>query len=147
MEEGAARIGRAVRDLLAEAVPAQQALARRLGIGVTDAQALQHLAASAHETGTVELGQLLGIRSASAAALVDRLETAGHVRRHPHPSDRRRVSLQVTDTAQAEVIAELAPLLTGIASLVRGLSAEEANTVATFLDGTIDLLRGLSGTR
>jgi DNA-binding MarR family transcriptional regulator len=64
---------------------ANQGLARRLGLGVTDVIAWRGAA------GAGRVGDRLGMRSAWATALVDRLEAAGHVQRQPHPSDRRRL--------------------------------------------------------
>ncbi|MGW4528720.1 MarR family winged helix-turn-helix transcriptional regulator [Amycolatopsis sp. NPDC004378] len=139
--DDADRISRGLRDLLAEAAPAQHALAAHLGIGATDAHALQHLAGAPHPAGTVELGNVLGIRSASAAALVDRLEATGHLRRQPHPTDGRRVTLHVTDSAERQVREALIPLLRGIFTLVEHMTNEEAATVATFLENAVRLLR------
>ncbi|MDT8915159.1 MarR family winged helix-turn-helix transcriptional regulator [Amycolatopsis sp. PS_44_ISF1] len=139
--DSALRISQALRDLLAEAGPAQQGMAARLGIGKTDAQALQHLASAGRPIGTVELAHLLGIRSASAASLVDRLEAAGHVRRQAHTSDRRRVTLTVSETAQGAVHAALRPMLTDLATLIERLTEEQAATVADFLDRSLTLLR------
>ncbi|MFI5614236.1 MarR family winged helix-turn-helix transcriptional regulator [Amycolatopsis sp. NPDC051903] len=141
MTNGGERIGRALRDLLAEASPTQDFLAAQLGIHTTDAEALQHLARSDHPTGTVELARLLRIRSASAAVLVDRLETAGHVTRTPHPSDGRRVALRVTDSAQQEVRTVLAPLVHDLAALTGDLTADQQETVLRFLDGAAAVLR------
>lgn len=134
------RITVGLRDLLAEAGPAHQALAGRLGIGSTDAQALQHLAAAPRPAGTVELGNVLGIRSASAAALVDRLEATGHLRRQPHPTDGRRVTLHITESAGSQVREALHPLLHGVSELVDNLTEAEAEAVATFLRDAVRVL-------
>ena len=84
---------RALRMVQQASVEANQELARRLGIGITDIAALEHLSSAAQPLGPVELGHRLGIRSASATALVDRLEQSGHLRREARPDDRRRVAL------------------------------------------------------
>ena len=47
------------------------------------------------------LGAAVELRSASVTALVDRLEKVGHVRRVRDPEDRRRVSLEMSDSAMA----------------------------------------------
>lgn len=39
----------------------------------------------------------LGISSASTTAMLDRLERSGYLRRQPHPSDRRKVSVTLGD--------------------------------------------------
>ncbi|MGW4525319.1 MarR family winged helix-turn-helix transcriptional regulator [Amycolatopsis sp. NPDC004378] len=142
MEHGpvALRVNFALRELLALARDVELALARRLGLGPTDVQALQHLAFG-EPMGTVGLADALKIRSASATVLVDRLEAAGHVRRGPHPSDGRRVTLVVSDAARAEVRAALAPLVDAITRLTDGLDPGRAETVARFLGDTTAILR------
>jgi DNA-binding MarR family transcriptional regulator len=117
------------------------ALARRLGIGPTDAAAIDHLVSSPEPLGPVELGNRLGIRSASATTLVDRLVQAGHVERTPHPGDRRRIALQVTDRAFTEVLAALDPMLTGIERAVGRLTPEQAAATTAFLREVAGVMR------
>ncbi|WP_428961933.1 MarR family winged helix-turn-helix transcriptional regulator [Micromonospora fluostatini] len=117
------------------------ALARRLGIGPTDAAAIDHLVASPEPLGPVELGNRLGIRSASATTLVDRLVQAGHVERTPHPGDRRRVALQVTDHAFTEVVEALSPMLAGIEQAVDRLTPDQAAATTAFLREVTTVMR------
>lgn len=126
-------ISRSLRDLLRVGRGVQTTLAGRLGVGVTDVQAVGHLVESQEPLGTVELGNRLGIRSASATVLVDRLEAAGHLHRTGHPSDRRRVVLLPTEAARAEIREALAPLLGSIAGIVAELDDREAVVVRDFL--------------
>ncbi|GIM84960.1 MarR family winged helix-turn-helix transcriptional regulator [Salinispora arenicola] len=135
------RAARALREVIRAASGTRGALARRLGIGVTDAAAIDHLAASPDPLGPVELGNRLGIRSASATALVDRLVEAGHVARTPHPQDRRRVALQVTDQGYDEVSAALRPMLAGIERAVDRLTPEQAAATAAFLREVAEVMR------
>lgn len=121
----------ALRALMWSVHDAEAALARRMGVGVTDVQALQVLTGRA--TGTVGLGAALGIRSASATALADRLQTAGHLRRAPHPTDRRRVVLELTDPARMQVLDALRPLLEAIDLVVAELDDAERMVVDRFL--------------
>jgi DNA-binding MarR family transcriptional regulator len=110
---------------------AEAALARRLHVGVTDVQALQVL--TGRDVGTVGLGAALGIRSASATALADRLQAAGHLRRVAHPTDGRRVVLELTASARAEVRTALRPLLDAIDGIVADLDDAEQVVVQRFL--------------
>ncbi|GAA0586958.1 MarR family winged helix-turn-helix transcriptional regulator [Paractinoplanes ferrugineus] len=112
---------------------ATHSLADRLGIGVNDAVAMDHLLSNAAGLGPTELGQRLGIRSASATVLVDRLESAGHAQRVAHPSDRRRQTVVATDHARVEVMDALAPLLRRVEEAAGRLTPEEAGATATFL--------------
>lgn len=131
----------ALREVLRTAGDTQQALARRLGIGVTDAAAIEHLLVADTDLGPVDLGHRLGIRSASATTLVDRLVRAGHVRRAPHPSDRRRLTLQVTEHALDEVLHALRPLLEGVERAAAKLTPEQAEATARFLRECAEVMR------
>jgi DNA-binding MarR family transcriptional regulator len=122
-------------------VEANQELARRLGIGITDVSALEHLSSSSEPLGPVELGHRLGIRSASATALVDRLEQSGHVRREPRPDDRRRVSLVPSEHSAVEVLDALAPLLADIDAAAARLSEPESAAVTQFLTEAAEAMR------
>ncbi|MGH3281562.1 MAG: MarR family winged helix-turn-helix transcriptional regulator [Trebonia sp.] len=132
-ERAAAEIGVALRRLLQAGREMQAALARQMGLRITDVQAVDHVVSAGQPVGTVELGDRMGIRSASAAALVDRLAVAGHLARQPHPSDRRRVTLKATDHARDEVHQALAPLLDDLAAISSQLDDGQARTVLAFL--------------
>jgi DNA-binding MarR family transcriptional regulator len=114
-------------------VEANQELARRLGIGITDIAALEHLSSASRPLGPVELGHRLGIRSASATALVDRLEQSGHLRREARLDDRRRVALVPSEHSAATVLTALAPLLADIEAAAARLTEDEAAAVTRFL--------------
>ena len=110
------------------------ALARILGLGVNDVRALERLGVDG-PLGPVELGHRLGgMRSASATALVDRLEAAGHVERRRHPSDRRRLVVVPTEQSDEAAGAAFAPLAAGLEEAAAGLSPEERAAVARYLD-------------
>ena len=126
-------IGQALRAVMRLAPEVHGALAQALGVGVTDLLALDRLTATDEPMGVVELGNTLGIRSASATVLVDRLVSGGHLQRAPHPSDGRRRVVRPTDSGQRDVLAALNPLIAGIGAITDGLDAEESATVLRFL--------------
>jgi DNA-binding MarR family transcriptional regulator len=125
-------VANALRVLLSRTHDVEAALARRLGMGVSDVIALQHLVDGA-DLGPVDLGNLLRMRSASATVLVDRLQSAGHVRRVRHPTDGRRVVLALTDSARAEAGAALAPMLGALGAVIADFTSDEQRTIARFL--------------
>lgn len=128
-----AEVNWALRAVQHQDVAVRAALAQRLGIGSTDAQALELLGAPRDGIGPVELGTMLGIRSASATALVDRLEAAGHVTRGRHPTDRRRVVIEPTDSARHAVVGVLRPLIDAMEDVAAELTPEEAAVVVRYL--------------
>ncbi|MCX6397504.1 MAG: MarR family transcriptional regulator [Propionibacteriales bacterium] len=76
-----------------------------------------------------KMGERLQVHPTSVTPIVDRLESAGLVRRVPHPEDRRAVLAEITEAGRALVEQATADLLDagfGMASLdddqLRGLS-------------------------
>jgi DNA-binding MarR family transcriptional regulator len=131
----------AIRLLMQAGREMQTAMAHRLAVGETDLAAMDALTSSPAPMGPVELSHRLRISSASATALVDRLESAGHVRRDNHPSDRRRITLHASESARTEVRATLAPLLNSLARITERLDPDESRTVLTFLDDVAGAMR------
>lgn len=108
------------------------ALARRAGISDTDLDALEHL--EADETLTQrDLGDRLSLTSGAVTMLVDRLETAGLVRRRPHPTDRRYVLLALTEQAAERAPAGLAAYHAAIQTLVANTPAQHRQIIKEFL--------------
>jgi len=121
-----------LRPVTRAAHEANVALARRLGVGLTDVQALDHLLSAPTSPG--ELAERLGLRPASVTAVVDRLERAGHVERRPHPDDRRRQVLVATPHAQREAFAALRPLLAELGAAADHMSDAERLAAARYLE-------------
>jgi len=131
----------AIRELQNASQEASRALASSLGLRVTDITALQHLAVADLPIGPVQLGQLLGITSASATALVDRLERAGHLQRAPHPRDGRRLTLILSPNTAEQIFRALVPLTRAIDRAANRLSPIEARATRRFLSDTSEALR------
>ena len=119
---------------------ANLAFAARLDLGRSDVAALE-LLMNEGPLGPVELGDRLGMRSASATALVDRLEAAGHVARVRHPDDRRRVTVVPTEHAREEAGAAIGPLLAGLHAAAARLRADERAVVVGYLEEVAAALR------
>jgi DNA-binding MarR family transcriptional regulator len=108
-------------------------LARRLALRRIDYAAMDHLMDEPGRLGPVDLSHRLGISTGSATELVDRLERAGHVRRVPHPQDRRRIVLEPTPSAVEQVLGELAPLFTRLDALAGQFTPAEQAAIARYL--------------
>ena len=65
--------------------------------------------------------------------MLDRLVSSGHVRREPHPTDRRSLVIVPTVETDAEVRATLGDMHRRMMAVAEDLSAEEARTVVSFL--------------
>lgn len=77
-----------------------EASRRYMKLGDNDMRALRFVIA-AQEHGSIvtpsAIAEHLGISTASTTKLLDRLTAAGHIRRLPHPTDRRSVAVEVVD--------------------------------------------------
>lgn len=121
-------------------------LGDRLGIGATDVRALE-LLVDQPDLGPADLAVRLGITGASATALVDRLEGAGHVRRSPHSHDRRRVQLQVNASAIEALFDALQPLFDGLSQAEAALSDHDRDVVTGFLTRVAAVYETYTGAR
>lgn len=78
---------------------------RYMRLNETDMRALHYLIVSDNRGVTATPGGIathLGISTASTTKLLDRLEKGGHIRRAPHPTDRRALAITITpETRQA----------------------------------------------
>ena len=92
----------ALRELILAGEKYRQVASAYLGLDVGEAQAVSYLY-SRGQMGQGELGALLGFTTSSVTALVDRLERDHIAQRLPHPTDRRRTRLELTDTGRAAV--------------------------------------------
>jgi DNA-binding MarR family transcriptional regulator len=90
---------RSLRAVILAGERYRQVLAARVGLGVTETQAISYLTVFG-DRGQTELAADLGITSGSSTALVDRLERRGIAERYAHPSDRRRVLVRLTAKGQ-----------------------------------------------
>lgn len=98
----------AVMDALARWRQAEhrvsEASQRFMRLSETEMKAVRLLIVAADQDRIVTARALaahLGITSASTTKLLDRLEAAGHVRRRPHPQDRRALALEVASSTRA----------------------------------------------
>ena len=91
-----------LRELILAGERYRQAAAGYLGLDISGSQAVSYLY-SRGEMGQTELGNLLGYTTSSITVLIDRLERDNVARRRPHPSDRRRTVVELTDHGRQAV--------------------------------------------
>ena len=110
---------------------------REMGMGENDLLALRYLLKAAREDRLVsphELSRYLGVSTASMTALVDRLVRSGHVRREPHPRDRRSVIVVPTPETDEDVRRTLGGMHARMLDAVIDMSPEESRIVAECLE-------------
>src|SRR5690349_14281001 len=87
--------------------------ARAHHLGRSDLNAIMWISSSAAAGRPITVGELamnLGLGAPATTALVDRLESSGHIRRTRSASDRRRVTLVMEPAAQALATEYFVPL-------------------------------------
>jgi DNA-binding MarR family transcriptional regulator len=127
-----------LRQVLLLAGDTRVALAQRMDLNPSEVDAMEHLMGEA--MGPVELSRRLHMTSASATVLVDRLESAGHVRREPDPSDGRRRVIRPTDQGVTAVLAQVEPLVADLMAAEAALADRERDVVRAYLERVTEVL-------
>lgn len=125
-----------LRDEISAALSYTAAVAHRVGLGLSEVAALEHLGAG--ELTPKELGRRLSMSSGAVTALVDRLERAGFAKRHPNPKDRRSSVIRATPQGVAEARRHLRPLVQEIREVVERMEEDERRAVARFMRDVVD---------
>ncbi|GGC90706.1 hypothetical protein GCM10011512_17160 [Tersicoccus solisilvae] len=135
-DEPAVRVLNALRDYRAAEAGMRRRSRDAMGMGEKDLLALRYLL-EADRAGTLltpgDLARRLGISTASTTTLLDRLTRSGHVRRAPHPTDRRALVVLPTADTDGEVRSTLGGMHERMLDVARSLDPEQAETVAAFL--------------
>ena len=129
----------ALRELLDTSAKVRPVVAHRSGLTQSELVALEHLIRG--PIGPAEVARLLGVTTAAATGIVDRLAARGHVERRPHETDRRRTELVITDSAREDVLAQLLPMFRSLAELDAELTEEERQVVERYLRRATDAVR------
>lgn len=115
-----------------------------MSMGENELLVVRYLLAAAAKDRKVtpnEITRYLGVSTASTTAIIDRLERAGHVRRVPHPTDRRSIHVVATPESDAEVRATLGDMHERMLAALIDMTPEESETVIsclTRLQGAVD---------
>lgn len=117
------------------------ALARRTGLSESELHSLRHLIGG--PLGPNDLARTLGVTSAASSGIVDRLESRGHVTRQPHPTDKRRTVVVISDSGRTEVMAEMRPMFEALVAADSLLDDEQRAVVDDYLRGIIAAIRTL----
>lgn len=131
-EGPAALLGELVR--LSTAV--SEVLARELGLSLRDLAALHHLVGR-DPRGPADLARELGISTASATVMVDRLEQAGCVQRRPDPDDRRRIVVEATAEMAERSRRAVEPMSHALARLDSTMAAQQREHVVRYLTDAV----------
>jgi len=108
------------------------AVAEQLGLGATDEKTLLLLSGYGRLTAG-EIAQHTGLTTASVTSLIDRLEARGFVHRVRHPTDRRRVFVELDAERFAELPRVFSSLNQHFADMFNHYSDDQLRTIIDFL--------------
>ena len=131
----------ALQELVDVAGAMPHEVARRGGMSTSELHSLRHLVAT--PMGPVDLARALGVTSAAASGVVDRLVAHGHAERTAHPEDGRRTQVVITERGRLEALTMLAPMFRSLATLDASLDDDERAVVERYLNGATAAMREL----
>lgn len=134
----------AVRGLVAADRDMRRTFSGRMALSENDVRAVRFVIAAerSDRPGTPrELAAHLGITTAAATALLDRLVAAGHVSRSPHPTDGRSKVVLPTEHAYREVRDLLTPAHDRMRAVAARVPQEMAPAVIAFLVELAEAMR------
>ena len=126
-----AALRRAVRLFIAGSSLYSQRVADKLALHPTDMQFLNLLDLLGPMTPGA-LGQCSGLSSGGVTVVLDRLESAGYIRRSSNPSDRRSVVVSLVEARQKRVTANYDAPQGQFESLIAQFSDQDLATVLRF---------------
>ena len=122
-----------LRSVTANSVMFSQIVAAKVGIYSTDNECLDFLMLH----GSASAGQLsafTGLTTGAVTAMIDRLETAGYVRREHDREDRRRINVIPNETKiMADIAPHTMPMGDAVEALCAELSEEELEIILKFM--------------
>ena len=123
---------RAVRDLVLAGERFRARAGRCRGLSPSSVTVLTTLFLDGPR-GPSELAALLDITTASATELIDRLQALGHVVRRPHPRDRRRLLVELTETGAREIEGVFGAFTARVEASSGAMSPDERTAVLEFV--------------
>jgi DNA-binding MarR family transcriptional regulator len=128
------------RQLVVYSAHRLAALAERLDMPLNDLKALEIIIAF-ETVSTGQLAQMLGVSSGGVTALINRLESSGHIVRGRHHLDRRVVTIQPRPGARKDLAALSAMAGEHVDRSACRYDLDQLETVQTFLSQCARLLK------
>jgi DNA-binding MarR family transcriptional regulator len=139
MTEGDAKRAETLRQLMeigrehsAVTVMFHSAVAAKQGLNATEEKTLDYLQRQGPLTAK-DLAGLTGLAPASVTGLLDRLETKGFVRRVKHPTDKRRVLVELNQEKIGELAVFFEDWARDVVDACEEFGTDELDTVVRFL--------------
>jgi DNA-binding MarR family transcriptional regulator len=129
-----------LRDILKLTSEFEATVSAALSVNRRDFDAMQHLIQNGALTPT-EIAHRLGVTTAAATVIVDRLTAVGHVTRQPHPTDRRGVLVVPTPESVTQAMGRIMPLIMGVDRALDDFGTAEQAAITEYLRRVVELYK------
>jgi DNA-binding MarR family transcriptional regulator len=127
-----------LREILQLTAKFEIDVAHSLAVNRRDFEAMQHLVLNGPLSPS-EIARRLGVTTAAATVIVDRLGAAGHAGRQPHPSDRRGILVVPNPDSVAAAMGRILPLASGVNDALDDFSPEAQDAITRYLRRVVDI--------
>lgn len=136
------RVGRELgRELTTKSLFLHSLIASKVGLNVTDTRCLEILSQNASEPMTAgALKSATGLTTGAVTGILDRLETAGYVRRVRDAGDRRKVFVELVPGAGPQLAAFYEAVGSEMEKLASGYSTRDLTIIEGFLQENLEIL-------
>lgn len=131
-----------LREIIQLTEQFERYLGGELSVNPTDLEAMAQLIADGPLSPT-EIARRLGVTTAAATTVVDRLSALGHVSRQANSEDRRGVLVVPAVASVAKAMDSLVPMIRGVDHALDEFTTEEQQTIESYLETVATVYRGL----
>jgi DNA-binding MarR family transcriptional regulator len=125
------------RAVLDENAKYTETVGEKLDVNPTDFDAMGHLMSNGVMTAG-ELAKAVGLSPGAATAMIDRLESIGHVKREPNPDDRRGVLVTANPRSVEMAWELLSPLIRASESALSHMKPSDRKAVESYLNSMLE---------
>jgi DNA-binding MarR family transcriptional regulator len=129
-----------LRDILNLTSAFEATVSAALSVNRRDFDAMQHLIQNGPLSPT-DIAHRLGVTTAAATVIVDRLTAVGHVTRQPHPTDRRAVLVVPNPDSVRQAMGRILPLIVGVDRALDDFGPAEQAAITEYLRRVVELYK------
>jgi DNA-binding MarR family transcriptional regulator len=118
----------------------ERKMGRELGVNQTDLLAMQHLI-SGGPLSPSEIAGRLGVTTAAATTIVDRLAKVGHVTRHSNEHDRRGIVVVPEPESVRRALDVLQPMVQAVDAALGEFDEAEQRAITAYLTHVLEIYR------
>jgi DNA-binding MarR family transcriptional regulator len=129
-----------LREFLKVSEDFERRLARELQVNATDLAAMEHLIQSGPLSPS-EIAARLGVTTAAATTIVDRLARVGHVTRRSNEQDRRGVVVVPETESVRRALGVILPMVQAVDGALDEFDEPEQQAIAAYLHRVLEIYR------